>query len=368
MTQADGSRTSEVGRTGLVAASLIAAGAMMLLGAGTHTPRAQAGAPPPNDDLLGGYQVNVPISPLGTDDVDYTNTQSTAGATFEQGETPCLAEAGASVWYQYYPVFNSRITIDTAGSDYATVVGAYLVTGVSPPGGSVQELACAGTAREQAAISIDTRAGAFYVFQIMGVGGATGTLRIRVACDPACPPANDQIAAARYPERFPYEDAILTHQATLEQLEPQPCANIGKTSWYRFDSFDSIGDTITVRVYAGGFAPVVAVYNMEPFTLPSPPGGLHGLSCEAATPTTTNLVASWATESGRQYFIQVGGADQAGGSLSIEITCAGATCGRLFPFLPDTPAGDALAPDTQDVIGGQSRGVRPPDTGSGGYR
>ena len=32
MTQADGSRTSKVGRTGLVAASLIAAGAMMLLG------------------------------------------------------------------------------------------------------------------------------------------------------------------------------------------------------------------------------------------------------------------------------------------------------------------------------------------------
>jgi C1A family cysteine protease len=74
---------------------------------------------PANDDMSGAIDI-IPIS------LPFTNTQSTEGATLEEGEPyPWCAEGIASVWYKFTPIIAGLYEVDTLGSTYDTVLNVY---------------------------------------------------------------------------------------------------------------------------------------------------------------------------------------------------------------------------------------------------
>jgi uncharacterized delta-60 repeat protein len=60
-----------------------------------------------------------------------STTGNNVGATREPGEPLIVGNpGGSSVWYKYIPVFDGIVTVDTAGSDFDTILGVYVGTSV----------------------------------------------------------------------------------------------------------------------------------------------------------------------------------------------------------------------------------------------
>ncbi len=105
--------------------------------------------------------------------------QHTLGAAAEAEAIPsCSEEAfpvGRSVWFSVTGTGGS-LTLDTAGSSFATVASVHLADGT--------EIACAELATAwppttaQAAVTFPTEAGTTYLVQIAGINGEAGRLRV----------------------------------------------------------------------------------------------------------------------------------------------------------------------------------------------
>lgn len=295
-------------------------------------------------------------------------SRSTASATLEPGETAPCGDIGATVWFQFGVLTDTPVVIDTAGSDFATIVAAYTLTGFvpSPPGGSLANVACHASDAEPGRITFTALAGERYYVQAGGVGGATGTLLLRLACEPACAPPNDNVLSAE-PVFPPRGVTVGTQEATLEAGEPQPCGNIGATVWYTvgLPFFATDEATLSVDTIASQFDTVVALYEYAALA-PSPIGGVQDLrlvACvddPAADETDASLEAT--IRPGVGYYVQIGGKDGATGALQVQFDCRGC------PVRGDTAGPDAGGGPTGTPQRGGAGPVRGPDTGSGGYR
>ncbi|HEV8488334.1 MAG TPA: hypothetical protein VGQ58_00930 [Candidatus Limnocylindrales bacterium] len=109
--------------------------------------------------------------------------------TFEDPETGDVFEVpvGFTVWYAVVGT-GEPITIDTAGSDYDTVIAVYTADGAGGftpvPGGCVDDVAVEPFGRTlQAAVTFDSVAGVTYYIQIGGFPESFpyGNLRVRVS-------------------------------------------------------------------------------------------------------------------------------------------------------------------------------------------
>ena len=107
-------------------------------------------------------------------------TVRTGGADLE-AEAPCVGEQGGEVgefpigktgWWTFEGT-GSPMTVDTAGSDFDTVVGVYV-----EEEGSLVPIACVDDTEMslQAAVTVDSTAGVTYWVQAGGLGGQSGTL------------------------------------------------------------------------------------------------------------------------------------------------------------------------------------------------
>lgn len=286
-----------------------------------------AADPPGNDNWAFKAPLTPPVSPPGLTSLPFDGTQSTAGATLEPGEgAPCASIAG-SVWYELYAETAGTVTINTFGSDYDTVLAVY-GPGVefipSPPGGGLTSVACnndSGGAQSQVTVPLTQYS--YYYIQVASKG-AGGMLHIHAECTPACPPPNDNQSMPLYAYVDVYNPhwtyRVDTRGATLEPDEPRPCADIGKTVWYSF--YANSDQTIDITTAGSDFDTVLAVHAfMDPFTLPSPPGGLENIACEDDGAGAAALALD--AKANTQYWIQAGGARGAGGSLSIDFACHG---------------------------------------------
>ncbi|TAK62277.1 MAG: carboxypeptidase regulatory-like domain-containing protein, partial [Dehalococcoidia bacterium] len=144
---------------------------------------------------------------------------------------------------------------------------------------------------------------------------------------------------------FPFTDSRNTAAASLEPGEQQPCGDVGATIWYRLVVPYSPPGTTTVTVDTAGsdFDTAVAVYTPD-YSLPSPPGGLALIGCNA---TGLRSWQTFAADPGSVYYVQVGGQSGATGNLVVN---AGA----------DTD-GDGLRDDAETNTGVY---VAPTDAGS----
>jgi hypothetical protein len=292
---------------------------------------------------------------------------SSAGATLEAGETAPCGDIGATIWHQFSVFTDTPVVVDTGGSDFPTIVAAYTLTGFvpSPPGGSLANVACDASDGERARITFTAMAGERYYVQVGGVGGATGTLAFRLACEPACPPLNDDFLSAQGITP-PVGVTAGTQEATLEAGEPQPCGNIGATVWYAvgLPFFATNDATLFVDTLGSEFDTVVALYAAEGIA-PSPPGSAAQLTLVTCVDDPSQLGASLEAtiRQGIGYYVQIGGRDSATGVLQVQFDCRGCPISVPDPTSPDTGGGQIATP--QRGGGGPVSG---PNTGNGGYR
>ena len=330
--------------------------------------RAQA-APPPHYNFAGSRIVTLSLSPPSD---GYEDTAETGGATLEPGEPTCVPGGGATVWYIYHPGVTGNLLVDTGGSGFSTFVSVYRITDMapSPPGGSLEEITCAGGSGSQAQVEFTARTGeGGYAIQAGGVGGETGRLQLRLSCIPGvCPPPNDDIGSVardRVSEMPFLHNGINTSAASVEAGEPLPCGDIGRTIWYRFDTSEIAGDAVSVIASAADFDPVMAVYKLDFRDGFSPPGALSELAC-VFKPGEDFPVHTFTTEVFTTYYVQIGGAGGAGGELSVLLSCQrppGQSPCLFTPFAVEGPDSGPGADSDPDSAGA----LMPPETGSGGY-
>jgi hypothetical protein len=215
-----------------------------------------------------------------------------------------------------------------------------------PSIGDLRRITCeAGGAGQRARAVVDAHTNKRYFVQVGGRGNASGMLNVELSCEQPCPPDNDNINGA-WPAPYNFTQTTDTRGATVEAGEPLPCGNIGKTVWFRIDGAGEA--TFTLSTAGSDFSTVIAVYKAA---APSPPGGMTNVQCITGADVAFDL------EPGSSYFVQVGGADGAGGVLQTLFQCAAGTCAGRYG---QGGGGGIGTPIPGGVVHG-------PDTGSGGY-
>ena len=181
----------------------------------------------------------------------------TRGATRETGEP--LAAGPASVWFTWTAPSHGGVEVDTAGSDFDTILGAY--TGAGPA--SALKLVASNDNVAQSTrtsrLRFRTTAGTTYRFLVNGATpAATGLARLKLRLTP--PPANDMLAASADLGSAPVAGAsgnLLG--ATAEPGEPAHFSYEPATSsvWYSWTAPHR--GSLTIKATAG-FQTVLAAY------------------------------------------------------------------------------------------------------------
>ncbi len=128
------------------------------------------GKPLPNDAPSGAL-------PIAVGDTVTVNTNGTA----PEPEAPCADEfgeypIGKTAWWTFTGT-GGDVTVDTAGSDFDTIVGVYVEDG----GGGFVNVACNDDVDSlQARLTVSTDAGVTYYIQAGGYAGQSGTLVLSV--------------------------------------------------------------------------------------------------------------------------------------------------------------------------------------------
>ena len=304
--------------------------------------------PPPFDAQNNPLWISVPGYLPTYDWID------TRGATEEPGEPLSCGNMGGTIWYFIESNSGGRIRFSTQNASFPVAMAVYRVDADYSFSTEDDRIACVDGSTQPAALEFDLVPGERYRVQIGGRNGATGDTEVAVDCVPACPPTNDN-SSSPWQVMPPISGMFNTRGATLEAGEPQPCGgarNVGKTVWFSLPMIGLAADadpdaTITVTTDGSTFTPIIAAYTTDAF---SPPGGANEIACGESRLTFT-------AESMKSYFIQVGGMDDTGGDLIVNIECSG-NC----PTYPDggcqCGGGDG---------GGRPGGITGPDTGNGGY-
>jgi hypothetical protein len=315
----------------LAAITIFATVALVAAGpAASRRPSALAADPPPaNDNFRNSISTNV-----GAQSPRATFVATTENATLEAGEPRPCGNIGATVWYQFSLSSRSKIAIDTAGSDFDTVLAVYDAPAdlyPSPPGTLTPAQCNDNYIGLQSRLDVVVEAWTPYWLQVGGASGATGSLMLNIACDPACAPENDDIAQATYPG-LPNREIVHTDAATTEPGEPSPCGQIGRTVWYVV--WAPATSTIAVDATGSDYQTVVAAY-----TGTEDPAGFLPVRNVACSPKRIEF----AVTAGTAYLVQVGGRDGAAGELHVTFDCAPTPC---------PPPGDSKA-DAQ-LLGGDT--------------
>ncbi len=108
-----------------------------------------------------------------------TTTGGNAGADKESGEPNHAQSGGASVWWSWTAPANGSVTVDTAGSNYDTLLGVYTGT-------AVNALTTIGTNDDASGLGLRSRvtftasAGVTYQIAVDGFNAATGNITLNI--------------------------------------------------------------------------------------------------------------------------------------------------------------------------------------------
>jgi hypothetical protein len=218
-----------------------------------------AAAPPENDDLSDAVSVGM---------VPFTDTRETVSATTEPAEAraSCGPEnvPERSVWYRIAPLLSAEYDIDTAGSDFDTVLSVWQDATSHP----LAEIACNddGDDTLAARLLIDLEVGRTYLIRASAARGNGGSLSLLVARAPERP-SNDDLADAMPIESVPFFDWRDTTEATDERGEvPASCGPGGEPPdaavWYRLEPREAGSFVFTTR--GSHFDTVLSVWTGGP--------------------------------------------------------------------------------------------------------
>ena len=285
-------------------------------------------AAPGNNDL--GLATNITSLPL-----PYSNTLDTMEATRQTGEPMCDLIAN-TVWYRYTPTGNVTLNVNTTGSDFDTVLAVFKGPDSSPTFGALTLIGCNDDVSPpgiDSQVVFAATAGTTYYFQAGGVAGGSGSLTFNLSVSAVTPPANDNFFSAVTAAPLPYANSRSTAGAALEPAEQRPCGGqLGATVWYTHTP--SASGTLTATTAGSGFDTVLAVYTGSSLAT------LTMLSCDDdGGPGKTSQLTL--TPSGTTYYFQVGGFDNATGSLTFNLS-----------FVPDPDSdGDGWSNTSETTIG-----------------
>lgn len=280
----------------------IALAALLSLGVLSQVIPAWA-VPPDNDNRASAWTVGR---------VPHTSYQSTTEATLETNEpqpgaisgTGCPgAQMYATVWYYLEPPVDVPVAAKTEGSEFNTMLAIWRLY----PDGSIRLLACnddyAGATWSKAVFS--AIAGQKFLFQVGSPDGSTGPLKFSLNRHDV---PNDNIADPEPVRLTPHMTVRSTEGATLEGGEERKCHAIGATVWFRFSPLVLTGSEIYVLDTTGSdFRAVVSLYRLTSSTDPI------NIGC-------AERALTFKPTSGSTYLIQVGGVNEASGTLRFSVS------------------------------------------------
>src|SRR5438093_8286358 len=195
--------------------------------------------------LVAGLVVALPAHATAPNNDNFAAAQAITGtsgsvtganveATKEAGEPNHAGTAGGkSVWYSWTAPASGQATINTAGSNFDTLLGVYRGTGVSALTlvGANDDYAGPGGPSQ---VSFSATSGTTYMVAVDGFGGTSGNVNLSWSLtQPVTRPANDVFANA---QAIPGTSGTVSGtnvNATKETGEPLHAGNAGgKSVWY----------------------------------------------------------------------------------------------------------------------------------------
>ena len=294
---------------------------------------------PPNDAFANAILLSSPRASRTGD--------SNVGATKETGE-PNHAEniGGKSVWYGWTAEFAGKVTIQTAGSNFDTLLSVYT-------GSSVESMSLVasnddvGNGDLTSRVAFDAVAGTMYRIVVDGFNGgggaASGSINLGLE------QINDDFAAATVVSGTSVTRTGDTNVgATKQDGEPIHAGNAGGASiWYRWVPTGS--GQVTIDTFGSNFDTLLAVYTGS---------SLGSLTSVASNDDTGGLQSqvSFAAAAGTIYQIAVdgfnGGTGALTGSVNLHLT-------QSVPPPPRPPP-----PTSTATVAPISCGATPPRAGT----
>jgi hypothetical protein len=271
--------------------------------------------PPPGNDTVGQA---TPITAL-----PYTDELDMSGATREPQDPVCIIE-GPTVWYALTLDTQTRVELDTFGSEFDTTLAAYV-----DDQGDLVEIACNDDSRGslQSRVRFTAEADTTYLVMVGAFGDdleSGGQLVVSAAERTTSAPGNDDLEQATPITALPFADELDTSEATRAPDDPV-CAGEGPTVWYaltldtqtrvEFNTFGSDYDT-TLSAYTGER------------------GSLEELACNDDTREGLQSRIRFTAEAGQTYLVMVGAFDIDEGGL---LHLAARTLDTDEPLEPEEP-------------------------------
>jgi hypothetical protein len=281
--------------------------------AGTINMHLYQAPPPANDNFANAIVLSTQNASRSGDTND--------GATLETGEAETVADAdaGASVWYRWMAPVTGRVTIDTATSEFDTLLGVYTGTPVDVLVEVVSNDDAKAT--QTSVVRFSATAGTVYRIRVDGFAQATGTINLHlVEVLPAASPANDDFASA-VPLTFAPGEMTTTRSgdtnagAALETSEAALVAGepASGSVWYRWTA--PVSGTVTIDTSTSGFDTLLGAY-----TGPSVDALTVVASNDDVGKTDLTSTVRFQATLGTTYRIRVDGYAGATGAITLHLS------------------------------------------------
>jgi hypothetical protein len=272
---------------------------------------------PANDDFADAIVLAFPLGEMSTS----RSSDANAGATLETLEADTIAgvPAGASVWYSWVAPVSGTVTIDTATSDFDTLLGVYTGNAV----GSLVGVASnddVGTTDLTSSVRFQATALAVYRIRVDGYAGDTGAITLHL--NEGLPPANDNFVHAFIlsgPDDSRTGDTNVA--ATLQAGEAPTVAGqtAGTSVWYFWTAPQSTA--VTIDTATSDFDTLLGVYTAT--TAPATVDALTEVASNdnvGAGDLTSKL--AFPVTAGTVYRIRVDGHPGVTGTINLHVALA----------------------------------------------
>ena len=240
-----------------------------------------------------------------------TITGTNVNATKEAGEPKVAGNAGGkSVWYTWTATVSGKVSVNTSGSSFDTLLGVYTGSSVS----ALTLVASNDDATNRtltSAVSFSAVAGRTYRIVVDGYNAASGSIVLNLA--QAGAPANDLFAA---PAALSGGAAAWTGtnaDATRETGEPLITGNRGGASvWFSWTAPTS--RAVTLNTTGSNFDTMLAVYTGSSLSALSQVG-----ANDDTGHTTLTSTLSFSAVAGRTYLFAIDGYNGATGNIVLNL-------------------------------------------------
>ena len=267
-----------------------------------------------------------PPAITGTNLVLYS---SNVNATHQKGEPQHAGvPGGKSVWFSWRPTVTGTVIMDTAGSDFDTVLAVY--TNATLQITSVTNLVAVAANDNDSELAPLSRvkftafANTTYHIAVDGRDGFAGNVELAIRQSRSSAAPNDFLATAA---RLVDGTILGTNAGASKEVgEPDHAGNAGGASvWWRLDNNTFAPGTIRLSTFGSSFDTIVAVYTNQwssgrPPVTPPPMSELRLIAANddaAGTNRTSEL--SFTVSGLATYWIVVDGYNGAEGSIRLGI-------------------------------------------------